>query len=165
VSPTSREPEVEAERRGVGAVSLKRFRIHVGAFIWPGTSRWLIAAWPEPRHPIVERPDGLVVAILKRRYTEDQARALFRRLLAVLGAGDLGGLRKLCRHYERDDEFFYIAFGTMSDQDALAMRRQNQAQLALYHRYRAGEISKDEWERSRRILEVTMAAHHTPARA
>jgi hypothetical protein len=158
-----REPDLK--RRGMGRVVLKRFCIHVGAFTVPDTSRWLIAAWPEPSHPIVERPDGLVLAIWKPRYSEDKARALFCRVLEVVEREDLSGLRKTCRHWERDDELFCIAFGVTSDEDAMARRRRNEAELALYRRYRAGAISKDEWERTRKTLDVTMARHVPPPRA
>jgi len=165
MSNSSATPEARLEQRGLGAVSLGKFSVHARAFTTPGKPCWLIAAWPEPSHPIVERSDGLVLAIWKSRYNEDKARALFRRVLRVVAAKDLSGLRKTCRHFERDDEIFYIAFGIMGDGEALAIRRRNEAELALYHRRQAGEISQAEWERMRANLDMAMAKRRPPPRA
>lgn len=116
---------------------------------YPGGKRWLVVGFAVGDTPLVDDPNKVIYALLKKRYTENKAKKLFVKVVDAFREGDLSALRKLCHHTGRNDDYICWAFDLITESEALKVKQQNELQASLHREFTTGRLSEEEYRRLR----------------
>jgi hypothetical protein len=132
---------------GKGRCQVKNDTIYTVLLSDDAGREWMFIALTMTPTPLITNSRGIFYEVVKKRYTLEKATALYLKAVEAFENANVSALRKLCRHWERNDEYICWALGLTTEEQALAMKTCNEQQAALHRAFRAGDLSRDEYLR------------------